>query len=144
MSGGRIGAGRQLERLFGVGTVGGLSDAELVKRFAAAQVDDEAAEAAFEVIVARHGPMILKVCQSVLHDAHAAEDVFQATFLVLARRRERSPSASCWATGCTGSRCGRRKRRESPRRGEWPAIAWRLVSVAKRSSSKVRRTTATS
>ena len=35
MSGGRIEAGRQLERLFGVGTVGGLSDAELLERFAA-------------------------------------------------------------------------------------------------------------
>ena len=35
MSGGRIGAGRQLERLFEVGTVGGLGDAELLERFAA-------------------------------------------------------------------------------------------------------------
>jgi len=84
MSGGRIEAGRQLERLFGVGAVGGLSDAELIERFAA--VDEEAAGAAFEAIVARHGPMVLRVCRRVLRDAHAAEDAFQATFLVLARR----------------------------------------------------------
>ena len=84
MSGGRIGAGRHLERLFGVGAVGGLSDAELLERFAA--VDDEAAGAAFEAIVARHGPMVLRVCRRILRDAHAAEDAFQATFLVLARR----------------------------------------------------------
>ena len=84
MNGGRIEAGRQLERLFGVGTVGGLSDAELLERFAA--VDDEAAGAAFEAIVERHGPMVLRVCRMVLRDAHAAEDAFQATFLVLARR----------------------------------------------------------
>ncbi len=86
MTGGRIGAGRQLERLFGIGTVGGLSDAELIERFAAVDVADEAAEAAFEAIVARHGPMILRVCRKFLHDAHAADDAFQATFLVLARR----------------------------------------------------------
>jgi RNA polymerase sigma factor (sigma-70 family) len=84
MNGGRIEAGRQLERLFGVGTVGGLSDVELLARFAA--VDDEAAGAAFEAIVARHGPMVLRVCRMILRDAHAAEDAFQATFLVLARR----------------------------------------------------------
>ncbi len=86
MSGGRIEAGRQLERLFGVGTAGGLSDAELLGRFAAVDVDDEAAGAAFEAIVARHGPMVLRVCRRILRDAHAAEDAFQATFLVLARR----------------------------------------------------------
>jgi RNA polymerase sigma factor (sigma-70 family) len=86
MSGGRIEAGRQLERLFDVGTAGGLSDAELLGRFAAVDVDDAAAGAAFEAIVARHGPMVLRVCRRILHDAHAAEDAFQATFLVLARR----------------------------------------------------------
>ena len=85
MKGARVGASRQLERLFGVGTVGGLSDAELIGRFADAKADHEAAQAAFEAIVARHGPMILRVCRSVLNDAHAAEDAFQATFLVLAR-----------------------------------------------------------
>jgi RNA polymerase sigma factor (sigma-70 family) len=86
MSGRRIEAGRQLERLFGVGTTGGLSDAELIERFAAVDVDDEAAGAAFEAIVMRHGPMVSRVCRMVLRDAHAAEDAFQATFLVLARR----------------------------------------------------------
>jgi RNA polymerase sigma factor (sigma-70 family) len=86
MSGGRIEAeaGRQLERVFGIGVVGGLSDAELLERFAA--VDEGAAGAAFEAIVARHGPMVLRVCRRALRDAHAAEDAFQATFLVLARR----------------------------------------------------------
>ncbi len=59
----------------------GLSDAELLQRFARRRD-----EAAFELLVWRHGPMVLGVCRRLLGDAHAAEDAFQATFLVLARK----------------------------------------------------------
>lgn len=55
-----------------------LSDGELLKRYA---VDGE--DAAFTVLVQRHGAMVLAVGRRVLGDAHAAEDVFQATFMVL-------------------------------------------------------------
>src|SRR5215472_10939055 len=58
-----------------------LSDARLLERFAA-----DRDEAAFEVLVGRFGPMVLGVCRRVLGDVHAAEDAFQATFLVLARK----------------------------------------------------------
>jgi RNA polymerase sigma factor (sigma-70 family) len=58
-----------------------LSDRELLRRFAT-QRD----ESAFTTLVQRHGPMVLNVGRRVLHNDHDAEDVFQATFLVLLRK----------------------------------------------------------
>ncbi len=59
----------------------GSGDAELLARFAARRD-----EGAFALLVRRHGPMVLAVCRRVLRDADAADDAFQATFLVLARK----------------------------------------------------------
>jgi RNA polymerase sigma factor (sigma-70 family) len=75
---------RHLGMLFAAGAVGHCTDAELLERFA--RRDGEEAELAFSTLVDRHGPMVLRVCRRALGNAQAAEDAFQATFLVLARR----------------------------------------------------------
>ena len=75
---------RDIHTLYTLGTMGGRTDAELLERFLAR--GDSDAEDAFATLVARHGPMVLGVCRRMLPASHDAEDAFQATFLVLARR----------------------------------------------------------
>jgi RNA polymerase sigma factor (sigma-70 family) len=82
---GRLGAIREpLRTLFSTGTAAGLSDRQLLERFVARRGND--AETAFAALVARHGPMVRRVCRSLLADQNDADDAFQATFLVLARK----------------------------------------------------------
>jgi RNA polymerase sigma factor (sigma-70 family) len=89
--------------LFEVGTVAGMSDGELLDRFQARRtVGAEAAEIAFGAIIERHGPMVLRVCQGQLGDEHDAQDAFQATFLILARKADsirNRDSAASWLQG---------------------------------------------
>ena len=60
------------------------TDRVLLSRFA-----DSHDEAAFAELVERHGPLVHATCRRLLNDASAADDVFQATFLVLARKASR-------------------------------------------------------
>jgi RNA polymerase sigma factor (sigma-70 family) len=74
-----------------------LADQALLERFVTG-----GDEKAFAILVQRHGPMVLGVCRRVLHDAHEAEDAFQATFLVLvhkARSIGRPDSLGPWLHG---------------------------------------------
>src|SRR5690242_5026060 len=88
---------RHLYRLAAKSNAQTQPDQELVERFVVCHD-----EAAFAVLVKRHGPVVLSVCRSVLRHQQDAEDVFQATFLVLARKAAsiRKPAAvGSWLHG---------------------------------------------
>src|SRR5262249_29761148 len=59
----------------------GVSDAELLERFTG-----QGDAAAFELLVWRYQRLVLGICRRVLQDTHDAEEAFQATFLILARK----------------------------------------------------------
>jgi len=107
---------QQIGTLLAAGEIGQLTDRRLLERFLAGSGGAES-EAAFEVLVRRHGPMVQNVCRKLLRDSHGAEDAFQATFLVLARRassiRERDAVAS-WLFG-VASRVAARARAAAAR-----------------------------
>src|SRR5437667_12272308 len=60
---------------------GDRTDGQLLEAFAL-RGDEEA----FETLLWRHGPMVLRTCRRVLHRPEDAEDAFQATFLVLCKK----------------------------------------------------------
>jgi RNA polymerase sigma factor (sigma-70 family) len=83
-----------LRHLIGTAPAAGLSDGQLLERFLT-----DRDETAVEVLVRRYGPLVFGVCRRVLHNAHAAEDVFQAAFLVLMRKApalDRSRPLGSW------------------------------------------------
>src|SRR5262245_4108522 len=70
-----------LRHLIGNVPAAGHTDGELLDRFLAGR--DETAVGG---LIRRYGPLVFGVCRRVLRNGHAAEDVFQATFLVLVRK----------------------------------------------------------
>jgi RNA polymerase sigma-70 factor (ECF subfamily) len=79
-----------IRHLIGAG-LAGVPDAELLGRFVSRRDEDAVAE-----LVRRYGALVFGVCRRVLADAHAAEDVFQATFLVLVRKAAARARRPCY------------------------------------------------
>jgi RNA polymerase sigma factor (sigma-70 family) len=109
--------GGQLDTLYRLGSVGAVTDGQLLERFLTRD-DPAASEAAFAALVDRHGAMVWGVCRRVLGDPHDAHDAFQATFLVLVSKagtvRSRE-SVAGWLFGIA-RRVAARARVEAARR----------------------------
>src|SRR5262249_41206389 len=94
-----------------------LSDAALLRQFVRTRD-----ETAFAELVSRHGPLVLGVCRRTLCNTHDAEDVFQATFLVLARKAvsiQQQQSIAAWLHG-VAVRLSRKARADAIRRRQEP------------------------
>ncbi len=89
-------------------------DPQLLERFLT-----QRSETAFAALVQRHGPMVLSVCRRVLHHTQDAEDAFQATFLVLARKAgsiRKHESVGSWLHGVAYRVSRMSKNKETRRR----------------------------
>jgi RNA polymerase sigma factor (sigma-70 family) len=117
---------RELRRVVLLSEAEGLSDAQLLDAFLAHRD-----EAAFDALLHRHGPMVLGVCRRVLRNAHDAEDAFQATFLVLARKacdiRSRQAVAS-WLYGVAYRTAMHARKTTMRRRAKESEMAFRQPS----------------
>jgi RNA polymerase sigma factor (sigma-70 family) len=85
---------RHLRAVVAGQTTAQLGDRQLLERFTTHHE-----EAAFDALVRRYGPLVLGVCRRVLRNSHDAEDAFQATFLILARKAgslRRRDSIGAW------------------------------------------------
>src|SRR5262245_50770541 len=108
-----------LARLAASRAYGGLPDRRLPDRFAA-----DRDEAAFAALVERHGAVVLDAARAVLRHEQDAEDVFQAAFLVLARKAgtiRKRDALGCWLHGVT-RRIALRASRARARRARHEAV----------------------
>lgn len=114
------------------------TDERLLAQFLAAAKLGRRDDASFAELVARHGPMVLGVCRRTLGNQQDAEDAFQATFLVLARkarslRTARSLPAWLYQTAyriALRARAARAKRRETPLENEAMIAPDTLAQIA--------------
>ena len=123
--------------LYQWGAMGNWTDSQLVAQFLTGQ---EGSEAAFRTLIHRHGPMVLGVCRRVLGDEHAAEDAFQATFLVLVKKANAFGTPICSRIGFTvwRSRLPTRRGSRGPGGGPWSVVRrderWTWTNVMCRSN----------
>jgi RNA polymerase sigma factor (sigma-70 family) len=105
--------------LYTIGSAGRLTDGQLLERFLDRR-EPSASDAAFRVLVERHGPMVLSACRQRLADPDDVQDAFQTTFLVLARRARsiRNRKALGGWLFVTARRIAQRARRTAARRRE--------------------------
>jgi RNA polymerase sigma factor (sigma-70 family) len=117
-----------LRLLAGDLTADRLDDVELLGAFVATRD-----EGAFALLVRRHGPLVISVCRRVLRNGHDADDAFQATFLLLARKAgsiRKGSSLASWLYGVAyrvaleaRAKGNRRRAREKPAMSVLPDIA---------------------
>src|SRR4051794_18681135 len=123
---------REIRTLYTVGALGGLTDSQLLDRFLARGGD---AEDAFAALVHRHGAKVLGVCRRMLPASHDAEDAFQATFLVLARRAAsigRREQLGSWLYGVAVRTAKEARRRAARQR----AIERQMMNVSRFESER--------
>jgi RNA polymerase sigma factor (sigma-70 family) len=109
---------RHLRELLQESSLEPLSDAELLERFISKRD-----EAAFTLLVHRHGRLVWSVCRQILHHEQDAEDAYQASFLVLVRHAStirRGQSVACWLYR-VASRIARKLARDRLKRRECEA-----------------------
>src|SRR5215469_8956597 len=109
---------RQVRCWLAVRDLDALADPDLLERFRR-----ERNEAAFAVLLERHGPLVLRVCGRLLDDGHAVEDAFQATFLTLARQAESIRKSTSLAAWLHGVACRVARRMRDRARRTFPAAA---------------------
>ncbi|HEV3263695.1 MAG TPA: sigma-70 family RNA polymerase sigma factor [Gemmataceae bacterium] len=138
---------QHVRALVGSETTRDLTDGDLLHRFA---VSGE--EAAFAALVRRHGRLVLDVCRQVLRQEQDAEDAFQATFLVLARRAgsiQKGEAVGSWLYGVAyrtamsarkaAARRRRREHRPEERTPEQPVSEAALRELQNILSAEVQR-----
>jgi RNA polymerase sigma factor (sigma-70 family) len=99
----------------------GPTDGDLLRDFV-----DANDQSAFRALVERHGPMVLRVCRRQLRSKEDAEDAFQATFLLLARKAgsiRKRESLAAWLHG-VARRTAQNAKRASARRAEHEGKGW--------------------
>ncbi len=122
------------QQLFTSGSLAALGEAGLLERFV-----NERDESAFEAIVNRFGPMVMGVCRGRLSDHRDAEDAFQATFLVLARKAgsiQRADRLGNWLFG-VATKVSRRARAASFKRSSSERSLDKQVEVCRIQDSEI-------